>query len=74
MDVDMSFRDEEHRRELWQFIRDVSEVEEIPMCSIASLANAHSIDVTKYHRAWEALCEQAWLVVEVAEDRLEVIG
>ena len=74
MDVDMSFRDEEHRRELWQFIRDVSEVEEIPVSSIVALANAHVIDITKYHEAWEALCEQAWLVVEVAEDRLEVIG
>ena len=73
MEVDMSFRDEEQRRELWQFIRDVSECEELAMSSIVSLANAHSIDITKYHRAWEALCEEGWKVIEVAEEQMEGI-
>ena len=62
---------EERRRELWQLIRDVSEVEEIPMSSIRELSNAHVIDITNYHKAWEALCAEGWKVVEVAEDRME---
>ena len=62
---------EHMRAELWQLIRDVSEVEEIPMSSIRELADAHVIDVTAYSKAWDALCEQAWLVVEVAEERME---
>ena len=62
---------EERRRELFQFIRDVSEVEEIPMSSIREMASAHVIDITKYRIAWEALCEEGWKVVEVAENRME---
>ena len=62
---------EERRRELWQLIRDVSEVEEIPMSSIRELSIAHVIDITNYRKAWEALCEEGWKVVEVAEDRME---
>jgi hypothetical protein len=63
--------DEERRRELWQFIRDVSEVEEIPMSSIRELSSAHVIDITNYHKAWEALCEEGWKIIEVAEERME---
>ena len=68
----MSNREQEERRlELFQFIRDVSEVEEIPMSSIRELASAHVIDITRYRKAWEALCEEGWKVVEVAEERME---
>ena len=68
----MSSREQEERRqELWQFIRDVSEVEEIPMSSIRELAAAHVTDVTDYRKAWEALCEQGWKVISIAEDRME---
>ena len=59
------------RAELWQLIRDCSEVEEIPMSSIRTIAEAHVIDVTEYSRAWDKLCEAAWAVVEVAEERME---
>ena len=59
------------RAELWQLIRDVSEVEEIPMAQIRDLAEAHVIDVTEYSRAWDKLCEEGWKVVEVAEERME---
>ena len=62
---------EERRRELFQFIRDVSEVEEIPMSSIRELANAHVIDITKYRIAWDALCDEAYKVIDVAESRME---
>ncbi len=68
----MSSREqEERRRELWQLIRDVSEVEEIPMAAIRELSNAHVVDVTRYHKAWEALCEEGWKVIEVCEERME---
>lgn len=68
----MSSREaEERRRELFQFIRDVSEVEEIPMSSIRELANAHVIDITKYRIAWDALCDEAYRVISIAEDRME---
>ena len=66
-----SYEDEERRRELFQFIRDVSEAEEIPMTAIRELASAHVIDITNYHKAWEALCAEGWKVVEIAEDRME---
>ena len=62
---------EHMRAELWQLIRDVSEVEEIPMSQIRELADAHVIDVTAYSRARDALCEVGWKVVEVAEERME---
>jgi len=62
---------EHMRAELWQLIRDVSEVEEIPMSSIRELSNAHVIDITNYHKAWEALCAEGWKVVSEAEDRME---
>ena len=68
----MSNREQEERRqELWQLIRDVSEVEEIPMSPIRELANAHVIDITKYRIAWDALCDEAYKVIEIAEDRME---
>ena len=68
----MSSREQEERRqELWQLIRDVSEVENIPMSSIRELANAHVIDITKYRIVWDALCEEAYKVIEIAEDRME---
>ena len=66
-----SYEDEERRRELFQFIRDVSEVEEIPMSSIRELASAHVIDITKYRIVWDALCEEAYKVIEIAEERME---
>ena len=66
-----SYEDEERRRELWQLIRDASEVEEIPMAQIQELANAHKIDVTAYSKAWDKLCLEAWKVVEVAEELME---
>ena len=59
------------RAELWQLIRDCSEVEEICMSQIRTLADAHSIDVKEYSEAWERLCEAAWVVVEKAEDKME---
>ena len=62
---------EHMRAELWQLIRDVSECEEIPMSQIRELADAHVIDVTAYSKAWEALCEEGWKVVLVAEERME---
>jgi len=68
----MSDLEREHiRAELWQLIRDVSEVEEIPMSSIRELAAGLIIDVTAYSQAWEKLCLEAWKVVEVAEERME---
>ena len=68
----MSDLEREHiRAELWQLIRDVSEVEEIPMSQIRELADAHVIDVTAYGEAWQKLCEEGWKVVEVAEERME---
>ena len=68
----MSDLEREHiRAELWQLIRDCSEVEEIPMSSIRELAAGLIIDVTAYSQAWEKLCEEAWKVVEVAEERME---
>jgi len=68
----MSDLEREHiRAELWQLIRDVSEVEEIPMAQIQELANAHVIDVTAYSQAWDKLCQEGWKVVEVAEERME---
>ena len=68
----MSDLEREHMRaELWQLIRDASEVEEIPMAQIQELANAHVIDVTAYSQAWEKLCLEAWKVVEVAEELME---
>jgi hypothetical protein len=66
-----SYEDEERRRELFQLIRDVSEVEEIPMAAIRELSSAHVIDITNYHKAWEALCAEGWKVVEIAEERME---
>ena len=60
-----------HRAELWQLIRDASEVEEIPMSKIRELADAHVIDVTAYSQAWDKLCHEGWKVVEVAEERME---
>ena len=62
---------EHMRAELWQLIRDVSECEEIPISQIRELADAHVIDVTAYSKAWDALCEEGWKVVEVAEERME---
>ena len=62
---------EHMRAELYQLIRDVSEVEEIPMSSIRELAAGHIIDVTAYSQAWDKLCLEAWKVVEVAEERME---
>ena len=62
---------EHMRAELWQLIRDVSEVEEIPMSSIRELADAHVIDITNYHKAWEALCKEGWDLVSVCEERME---
>ena len=68
----MSDLEREHiRAELWQLIRDVSEVEEIPMSTIREIADAHVIDVTAYSKAWDRLCEECWKVVEVAEERME---
>ena len=66
-----SYEDEERRRELFQLIRDISECEEIPMAAIRELSNAHVVDVTRYRKAWEALCAEGWKVVEQCEDRLE---
>jgi hypothetical protein len=66
-----SYEDEERRQELFQLIRDTLEVEEIPMAAIRELSSAHVIDITNYHRAWEALCEEAYKVVSAAEDRME---
>ena len=68
-----SYEDEERRRELFQFIRDVSECEEIPMAAIRELASAHVIDITKYRIAWDALCEEAYKVIEIAEERMGVV-
>ena len=62
---------EERRAELFQFIRDVSEVEEIPMSSIRELGSIHVIDITNYRIAWDALCEEAYKVIEIAEERME---
>jgi len=62
---------EERRQELFQFIRDVSECEEIPMAAIREMASAHVIDITKYRIAWDALCEEAYKVISVAEERME---
>lgn len=62
---------EERRQELFQFIRDVSECEELAMSSIRELASAHCIDITRYHKAWEALCDEAYKVIDVAEQRME---
>ena len=62
---------EHMRAELWELILHCSEVEEIPMSEIRTLAAAHVIDVTEYHKAWEALCEEGWKVVEVADERME---
>ena len=68
----MSNREQEERRqELWQLIRDVSACEEVPMSSIRELANAHVIDITKYRIAWDALCDEAYKVISIAEDRME---
>ena len=66
-----SYEDEERRRELFQLIRDISECEELPIFSVKELASAHVIDTTKYHKAWEALCEEGWKLVEVCEERME---
>lgn len=66
-----SYEDEERRRELFQFIRDVSECEEIPMTAIRELASAHVIDITKYRVVWDALCEEAYKLIEIAEERME---
>ena len=66
-----SYEDEERRRELFQLIRDISECEEIPMAAIRELGNAHVVDVTKYHKAWEALCKEGWDLVSVCEERME---
>lgn len=68
-----SWEQEERRQELWQFIRDVSACEEVPMSSIRELASAHVIDITNYHKAWETLCEEGWKVVGVAEERMEAV-
>lgn len=62
---------EHMRAELWQLIRDVSEVEEIPMSQITELADAHVIDITKYRIVWDALCDEAYKVIDVAEQRME---
>ena len=62
-----------HRAELWQLIRDASEVEEIPMALIRELCGRNAIDCTGYHKAWEALCVEAWKVVSAAEDQMEVL-
>ena len=66
-----SREDEERRRELFDFIRDVSEVEELPMSSITELASVHVIDITKYRIAWDALCDEAYRVISIAEERME---
>jgi hypothetical protein len=68
----MSNREQEERRqELWQLIRDVSACEEVPMSSIRELANAHVIEVTRYCAAWDKLCDEAYKVIEIAEERME---
>jgi len=46
-------------------------VEEIPMAAIRELSSAHVIDITNYHKAWEALCAEGWKVVGIAEERME---
>ena len=66
----MDWRHDQEMSELWELISMVSEVEDVPISDIRSIADAHAISVERFVETWVKLCDEVHIVVNQAEAKI----
>ena len=66
----MDWRDEQEVLELWSIVDALWVVEEIEIAKIRDLCDAHGIRCERFVEVWEKLCDEAYILINQAEERI----
>ena len=66
----MDWRDEQNTSVLFDLIELVGSVEEVPMAQIKDLCEHKDIPCKRFIEQWEALCDEAHIIINKAEEQM----
>ena len=69
----MDWRSDQEMSELWELISMVSDVEEVPISEIRTIADAHGISVERFVETWVKLCDESNIVINQTEAKMHGI-
>ena len=66
----MDWRSDQRLSELWSIVEMASEVEEIPIARLREACDEYGISCERYIEVWDRLCDEAYIVINQAEEKM----
>ena len=66
----MDWRSDHRLSELWSIVEMASEVEDIPIAQLRDACDAYGISCERYIEVWDKLCDEAYIVINQAEEKM----
>ena len=66
----MDWRSDQRLSELWSIVEMAGEVEEIPIARLREACDEYGISCERYIEVWSKLCDEAYIVINQAEEQM----
>ena len=66
----MDWRSDQRLSELWSIVEMASECEEIPIARLRDACDEYGISCERYIEVWGKLCDEAYIVINQAEEKM----
>ena len=69
----MDWRSDQRLSELWSIVEMASEVEDMPIAQLRDACDAYGISCERYIEVWGKLCDEAYIIINQAEEKMSDI-
>jgi hypothetical protein len=66
----MDWRSDQRLSELWSIVEMAGEVEELPIARLRDMCDEYGISCERYIEVWGKLCDEAYIVINQAEEKM----
>ena len=69
----MDWRSDQRLSELWSIVEMASEVEDMPIAQLRDACDAYGISCERYIEVWGKLCDEGYIIINQAEEKMSDI-
>ena len=66
----MDWRSDQRLSELWSIVEMAGDVEELPIAQLREMCDEYGISCERYIEVWSKLCDEAYIVINQAEEQM----
>ena len=66
----MDWRADQRLSELWSIVEMAGECEELPIARLREACDEYGISCERYIEVWDKLCDEAYIVINQAEEKM----